>query len=424
MSLRNQLRRYAVHLTAIVGLAVIAAAVGGYVLVHQRLKLPWKHTYSVRVALQTAQALTPGQGQEVTVAGVKVGEIGSVDLKNGVAVVRLDINRDELPAVHADAKALVRPKTGLQDMTIDLDPGTSRAPALTGDEVLPVSRTLPSVNVDEILAGLDADTRAYMKGLLQGVGEGLGHGGAVNLRKLLKIARPSLARTSELTAAIRARRVELRRLVSNLALLSGRMGRQGGDLARLVSQGNATFGAIASEDASVRGSLARLPGTLDAADGALAAARPLARSLAPALRELEPAATALRPALRDLKGLATAGRPAVGQLRGLSREAPPVARQLSGALAQIQPLTPDLSRAFDVLSYVTNELAYNPKGPEEGFLFWLAWGFHNANSMLSTQDANGGLWRGQLIFSCSNVQQASLLVPALAPAAKAGICPN
>ena len=66
---------------------VIAAVVGGYILAHENLKLPgWvpvlgRNYYTLKADFQTAQAVTPGQGQAVTIAGAKIGEIASVDLQ-------------------------------------------------------------------------------------------------------------------------------------------------------------------------------------------------------------------------------------------------------------------------------------------------------------------------------------------------------
>ena len=77
--------------------------------------------------MTTAQAVTPGQGQTVRVAGVRVGDISSVDLENGHAVVTMDIDRKFLP-VYKDATILLRPKTGLKDMFLELDPGTNYDP--------------------------------------------------------------------------------------------------------------------------------------------------------------------------------------------------------------------------------------------------------------------------------------------------------
>jgi phospholipid/cholesterol/gamma-HCH transport system substrate-binding protein len=53
----------------------------------------------------------------------------------------------------------------------------------------------------------------------------------------------------------------------------------------------------------------------------------------------------------------------------------------------------------------TNILGYDPGGGRKGYLFWLAWFAHNANSMLSTGDAHGAVWRGMALFSCASLTQ-------------------
>jgi phospholipid/cholesterol/gamma-HCH transport system substrate-binding protein len=310
-------------------------------------------------------------------------------------------------------------------MSLELDPGTPRAGKLAEGALIPVSRSQPDVNVDEILAGLDADTRPALQALLKGVAEGVGSGqGPINLRELLQKTRPTLVRTKVLTDAIRARRVELRRLVSNLAKLTGRLGDQSGDLQTLVTSGNQTFGALAAEDQAVRESLAKLPGTLQQADVALAAATPLARTLEPALGALTPAAKALPDALAAVRPLAREGTPDLRQLRSLATEAQPLARTLSTTVTALRPIVPNLIRATDVLQYVANELAFNPEGKEEGYLFWLDWFAHNTNSMLGSRDGNGGWWRGLVVASCSTADVLGALTPILAPLAKAGVCPK
>jgi phospholipid/cholesterol/gamma-HCH transport system substrate-binding protein len=422
---RRLTREYGPHLTAIAGLMVIAALVAGYILIHQRITLPGEDRYAIDVELPTAQAITPGQGQQVSVSGVNVGRVGQVTLRNGRAIVRMDIKRDELPAVYADATVLTRPRTPLADMSLELDPGTTQSGKLAEGALIPVSRSQPNVNVDEILAGLDGDTRPALQALLQGLAQGVGKDGdPINLRELFKRTRPTLVRTKDLTDAIRGRRTELRRLVGNLAALTGRLGGQTEDLQTLVSAGNLTFGALAAEDDAVRASLSKLPGTLQQADRALAAATPLAKTLKPALTALTPTAKAVPAALAAVRPLARQGTQPLRELRGLSREAQPLARELASAVTALKPAVPHLITATSVLRYVTNELAYNPEGKEEGYLFWLDWFAHNTNSMLSSRDGNGGWWHGLVVATCSNVDVLGALTPALAPLADAGVCPK
>src|SRR4029079_6266020 len=118
--------------------------------------------------LATAQAVTPGQGQTVNIAGVEDGQISSVKLEDGKAIVGMKIDR-QYDRIYRNATILLRPKTGLKDMVAELDPGTKDAGRLPEGEPIPASQTLPDVNLDEILASLDADTRDYLRILL---GEG------------------------------------------------------------------------------------------------------------------------------------------------------------------------------------------------------------------------------------------------------------
>ena len=65
--------------------------------------------------------------------------------------------------------------------------------------------------------------------------------------------------------------------------------------------------------------------------------------------------------------------------------------------------TPDLTRTFSVVNYLLDELAYNPPGEEEGYLFWVAWANHLGNQIFTTQDAHGPIRRGLFITTCQDV---------------------
>src|SRR3984893_931550 len=182
LSVREQIERYRTAFIAVVVMIVIAAASGGYILAHENLKLPgWvpllgRNYYTLKAELQTAQAVTPGQGQAVTVAGAKVGEIARVDLQNGIATVTMKIT-PKYARFYRDATLLMRPKTQLQDITIEVNPGTPAAGRLRSGETLSLAQTAPNINFDEFLAALDAETRAYLQELLAGAGEGFKNNG-------------------------------------------------------------------------------------------------------------------------------------------------------------------------------------------------------------------------------------------------------
>jgi phospholipid/cholesterol/gamma-HCH transport system substrate-binding protein len=179
---RRQIRKQARVFAAVICLTVAALGIGGYILSNQRFYLPaWVPVlgtdfYEVEAQLSTAQAVVPGQGQTVNVAGVKVGEVGEVNLEDGTAVVNMRI-RDEYRPIYKDATILLRPKTGLKDMILSLDPGSPQAGRVEEGGRVRVANTLPDVNADEVLSALDADTRAYLRILLNDGGQALADDG-------------------------------------------------------------------------------------------------------------------------------------------------------------------------------------------------------------------------------------------------------
>jgi phospholipid/cholesterol/gamma-HCH transport system substrate-binding protein len=421
VSFGRQILRYAPALIAVTVMALLAAGVAFYVLAHQRVRFPWQSRYTVRIELVSAQAITPGQGQTIDVAGVAVGDITDVTLRDGLAVVTGEIDPHKLPHVYRNATALVRPKTGLQDMVVALNPGTPRAPVLPDGGTIPVSRTRPQVGLDELLAGLDADSRDYLRALVSAGAQGL-RGRGAQLRAFFKAGVPTLRLTRRVAAAIADRRARVRRLVGNLRLLSEATAGKDRQLAQLVSASAETFRAIDSRQAALRAGLEELPATVAIARRALAAAAPFSDELGTTLTDLLPATRKLTPALRSARPLLREATPALGDLLGLVRAARKPVHDLAPTTANLLVDTPDLTRTFRVLRYVVDELAYNPPGKEEGYLFWLAWFAHNSGSLLTEGDAHGIFWRGQTIVSCSTF--ATLGATPLSAALRVLPCPQ
>jgi phospholipid/cholesterol/gamma-HCH transport system substrate-binding protein len=427
---KKALSRYGRHALALSGMIVLALGVAAYVTVHQRLIFPWQHRISINAEFETAQAVTPGQGQNVTVAGVDVGEIGAVSLHNGRARIKMVLDPDKLGKVYSNAKLLLRPKTGLDDMSIDLDPGTPQkgkpdAGELHDGDTLPVWNSLPNVNPDEVLDALDGDTRNYLQILANAGGQGLGKDGGVNLRKVLEASQPTLERTRRVTAAIADRRDKVERLIHNLKLLSQATADKDTELANLVDSSSAVFDTIGKRDTEVASAVRQLPGALNATRTALTQTQALATELKPTASDLRPAVRELAPALVKVRPLLKDSAPILqNDLRPLVRQTTPLIKSLRPSVKNLGPVTDDLVRGVNVLNYVVNELGYNPAGPEEGYLFWLAWFTHNSNNILSVEDAHGATWRGLILVGCSTAGDVIDVAPVLAPLLTAPICPG
>ena len=121
-----------------------------------------KDFYEFKGEFATAQAVTPGQGQTVNVAGVRSGRSRAWTCATARRWSSMQLDEGEV-TVHRDAKMLLRPKTGLKDMVVELDPGTADAPELREGSTIPVAATQPDVNLDELLSSLDGDTRTYLQ---------------------------------------------------------------------------------------------------------------------------------------------------------------------------------------------------------------------------------------------------------------------
>jgi phospholipid/cholesterol/gamma-HCH transport system substrate-binding protein len=397
--MKTAIRKNLSNFAAIIGIAVIALAIGGYILAQQGLRFPivQEEPYELQAEFSTGQAITPGQGQTVRVSGVRVGDISKVRLREGRAIVTMALDPEFDDLVHTDATALLRPKTGLKDMFIELNPGSKTAPPAREGWTMPVRATLPDVNADEVLAALDADTRDYLRLLVGGVSEGL-RGRSDDLRDVLKRFEPTHRDIARVSSAVAQRRTNLRRLVNRLDVLNTELGSRSDGLARLVDSSATVLRAFASEQRNLSGAVEKLPGALAQTTDTLGRVERFARVLAPSAEALRPAARALDDSNTAVRALARQTAPILRtQVRPFVQEARPLARRLQAPARQLAGATPDLTRSFKVLNNLFNMLGYNrdgregpeDRGRDEGFLFWIAWLGHNGAAVFGTSDANG-----------------------------------
>jgi phospholipid/cholesterol/gamma-HCH transport system substrate-binding protein len=400
------MRKHWREVAAVAGLIVLALAVAVYILNAQNMRFPLveeapKH---ITVELENAQAVEPGQGQTVRVAGVEVGRISGVEVQNGVAAVDVELDHDYENLIRDDATALLRPKTALKDMFIEVSPGTGKV--LPEGGRIAVENTLPDVDPDEIYAALDADTRPYLKLLVNGAGQGL-RGRGTDLREVFRRFEPVHRDLARVTRATARRHDALERLVHRYGLLLEEVGRHPNDVRRLVNASQAVFESLAGEQANISRSVALLPSSLRSTERALREVRGFApllqttlHSLREPIRKLPATNAALRPFLRDTTPVLRS------EIRPFVRTARPFTDDLRLAARDVAKATPDLDRSLEETNRFFNIGAYNPGGAEslsglsvaeqrarnEGYLYWLAWTAQNGVSLFNTGDAQGP-WR-------------------------------
>jgi phospholipid/cholesterol/gamma-HCH transport system substrate-binding protein len=437
------IRKHLRDFLAILGLLIVGLVATYIIVQNQRLRIPVleEKPFQLNAEMETAQAVTPGQGQTVRVAGVRVGDISKVEYADGNAVVTMDIERKFLP-VYRDATVLLRPKTGLKDMFLELDPGTDSDPSSDQDEyedgdTIPVANTAPDVNVDEILAALDGDTRAYLRLLLVGGGQGL-NGRGRDLGELLGSLGPINRGLARLNSAVATRKESLARLIHNMNLLWGRVGEDGEGIAQLITGSNQALAAIASESPDVERTVDLLGPTLQTTRAALEETEQLAGVLGPTLNRLRPFARKLKPVNESLADVArTTVDPVKEDIRPFVRNAREPVRDLRPAAQNLVRATPRLTTVAGKLNKLFNMASYNPNGAEspgtpgrdEGYLYWLGWLSHVGNSTFSSQDAHGVYRHVFLLATCETARAIGVTSP-FADAATgfgalfdSGVCP-
>lgn len=399
-----QVRRYGRYFLILFGLMIVGTAAAFYILRQQRLPDPFQSFYSLNAAFPSAAAVVPGLGEPVNVAGVKVGTISGTSLQSGLGIVHMEIDPQKLPRIYRNAHANLVPNTPLMDMQVNIWPGDPSAGVLPRGATIPVGETLSPINADELLSALDGDTRSWFTSLITSLTEGTA-GRGPDIRALLQNLGPTSEQLRVVGDLLADRRHELAAIVHNLGVLSKAASAKDAQIAQVVKAGDTTLRALASQNVALQTSISRLPSTLATTRSTLVDTAAFANALAPTANAFVPIARRLPQTLRDTQTLFSAAillplgevKPFVGAVTPLTTQLPP----LEAALTQA---TPALINSFRVLAYVSNEIGYHPGGKNPGFLYWLAWFAHNANSFISNSDANGPVWRSLILATCPTLK--------------------
>jgi phospholipid/cholesterol/gamma-HCH transport system substrate-binding protein len=404
--LSRQARGHRKDTIAIFVLAIAGIAMMLGIFTQQKASLPaWLPVVGeefdhISAEFSTAQAVTPGQGQSVDVAGIQIGKVTSVDLEDGHAVVGMDIVPKYMELIHPDASFLLRPKTGLNDMIVEVEPGSGKRHIEDGAHFTLV-QTEPNANLDAFLATLDADTRQYIQLLVAGGAQGIG-GRGKQLGNAFRRFQPFVHYTAKLNRAVAQRHVALGRVIHNFAQLTTELGRHDAELKRFVTSSDAALGNFANQQQSIQEAFREFPATLQAAKSGLASSDRFSKAAYPALTGLIPQAQALTPAFKATQRLfAQTTAPLRDQIRPFTREIRPVLTHANEAAGPFSKTVRNFGNSLGGFNSFLNELAFKPKGSTQGYLFYLPWLNHIYNASFNLQDAGGPVQRGLVMLTCN-----------------------
>ncbi|MFB9730365.1 MlaD family protein [Haloechinothrix salitolerans] len=358
-------------------------AVGSYILNSQNFHWPWQSEFTLAAEFTAAPAVSPGNGQEVRIAGVPVGDIREAEVTHdGTARITMAIEPGH--TIYDNAALRLRPKSPLNEMYVEIDPGGPPGHPISEGAVLPRTQTQHPIQPDEVLQHLDSRSRAALGDLLAQSDAALTRA-PERLPGGLRATERALVDLKPVVERLETRRAKIAELMTALARISSATGKDDQRLARLAAATEKTLAAVAARDDEIATTLRRLPGMTATLRRAMASTQDLTGELDPTLDGLHAASKKLPPALSRLRGTVeqldrtvTTARPVVAKARPVVADLRPLIGDVGASLEDIRPVSRRLdSVTAAALPYLTDLQAF----------------VYNTNSVFSLQDANGGIFR-------------------------------
>lgn len=379
-----------------VGLGVVVLFVASFALAYTAQRgVPGREYTYVDVAFEdVGPALRPGN--DVRVAGVRVGQVNSISRRDGRNVVRMQLDGDR--PVYKDATALVDARSALGQKLVQLTPGTPDAGRVAQGEVLEPGPTGNATDLDALLSVLDEETRQAAASTLRSTGRGLG-GHSQDLNDAIGAAPDLLSDAEKISRALSTPEADLDTMLATAKTLSERFAGREQELARLLPESADTLGAFAVDDgAPLRQGVRQSSETLFETERALIALGQPLEDLRATTVELREGGAALGAATGDIRATL---REAVGPLRdvpAVADQAEPAVGALADLVTDARPLTPKVRRAFTLAQTPLNVL--EPYSPE--VTLW----FKHFTSALSNGDENGKWLRFNVLLNSESFTSA------------------
>jgi len=339
--------------------------------------------YKVRAIFDNAGFAIPGE--DVKVAGVKVGKIDSLDVTDDFkAVVVLKIDDEAYQDFRRDAECMIRPQSLIGEKFVECEPtqarqaGTEPPPELEriedgpgkGQYLLPVSQTSKPVDLDLINNITREPERARLSIILSELGTGVAGRGA-DLDEVIRRANPALKEVDKVLEILASENKTLEQLAVDGDTVLAPLARERRRVSSALENSATVAQATAERSADLEADIERLPAflrelrpTMERLGSFADQATPVFADLgaqAPAINrlvfQLGPFAQAGIPAFESLGEAAKVGtpamiaaRPIVGDLRRLAKRVRPLGDTAAALLTSLEK-TRGYQRALDYAFY-------------------------------------------------------------------------
>jgi phospholipid/cholesterol/gamma-HCH transport system substrate-binding protein len=351
---RSKKRRKGMSKFTAGAIGIVLIAVFSYA-AYTKFANPFAHKYTVHATFANANGLQPGS--LVRIAGVNVGTVTAVSTEPGcksasttqtacqAADVTMNITNQGLP-IHDDATFAIRPRIFLEgNFFVDVSPGTPEAPVANDNHTFPIQQGVEPVQFDQVLTGLQDNTRQNLQTLLQQYGKAVKEGGP-SFNKSIQYWLPAYEYSSIVAHdALGIEPHDLSNYIAAQGQVSGAIDTHPQNLENLITDFNTTANAFARENTSLEQTVAQLPRTLSAA-------MPAFNALNAAFPPLRTLARALIPGVKSTGPMVDASLPFVTQLNDLVQPS-----ELRGLTADLRPTVPALAKLTnDTIPLMRNEV--------------------------------------------------------------------
>ena len=245
--------------------ALIVAAV---VLIAARGSNP---PYQVRAIFDNAGFVIPGE--DVKIAGVKVGKIADLDVTDDdKAAVVLQIDEPGYRDFRSDASCIVRPQSLIGERFVECTPTQARAvgekppPALSkiedgpgkGQYLLPVTNTQQTVDIDLIGDVMRQPERERLSLILNELGTGLAGRGR-DLNEVIRRADPALQQTDRVLRILARQNRVLNELAVNSDTVLAPLARERAHVAGAIRNSSEVAEATAERRGDLEADIQTLP---------------------------------------------------------------------------------------------------------------------------------------------------------------------
>ena len=341
----------------IFAIAVVGASTAAALILGVGASDPAGEGYQVRAIFDNVSGAV--EGEDVKVAGAKVGAIKDLDVTpEKKAVVVLEIDEDGFAPFREDARCTIRPQSLIGEKFVECDPGNSELPELPeipegeegeGEHLLPVENTSSPVDLDLINDIMRLPYRERLALLINEFGTALAGRGA-ELNEVIHRANPALRETDKVLKILADQNRTLADLARDGDQALEPLARERARVTDFIVQADETARASAEQRVELSQTFERLPEFL--------------AELKPTMQDLGALSDEMTPVIADLGDAAPDLNRFVLALGPFSRQAQPSldslgdALQIGGpALTRSEPLLEDVARFAKDADPLSRDLA-------------------------------------------------------------------